>query len=175
MSCRQWSDLIVWKTGSQSQLYTPIINHTVALETASYEYPLRSMWFMYTFVPCRPRFCTSTGLVSKSLGCLRFWGTCTNVCPRTDVLELVQPVLDQLARPAAEPLSWGPSWKISAEPRTETVPEWKGKSAWIPLYSVKSTVCCLKQSHGRCPRLWSRGHYDQVGPNLSEADYFRIF
>lgn len=38
---------------------------------------------------------------------LRFFhGTCTNVCPRTDVLELVQPVLDQLARPAAEPLSF---------------------------------------------------------------------
>jgi hypothetical protein len=60
------------------------------------------------------------------------------VCPCTDVLELVQPVLDQLARPAAaEPLSWGPSWKISAKPRTETVPELlEGKSAGIPLHSL---------------------------------------
>lgn len=93
------------------------------------------MWFMYTFVPCKPRFCTSTGLVSKSLGCPSFWGTCANVCPCTDVLELVQPVLDQLARPAAaEPLSWGPSWKISAKPRTETVPELlEGKIGRNPL------------------------------------------
>lgn len=107
-----------------------------------------------------------------------FWGTCTNVCPRTDPVGTGAACFGSAGTACMQRNLWvgvpvGKSPRSLELKQSQNGRENRQESPQWP--SENKTVSCLKQSHGRCLRLWSRGHYDQVGPNLSEADCFRIF